>query len=356
VVGRGLRRMSYSVNEDGRFEPEYAEVYGVPFSFIPCSGSVPDVKPGPQPTRVRALPERIACEITFLRLLGYRYDIQDPDLEATFTADSRLALTTRDVPTKTDNAPIVGEKSIHTLDELKSHRIQEVAFKLAKLTLEKYFRGDGRSRDPSGTSESVPLGSRHLHHAWDNAVQAWRFPQLLDISRRWLDECVTCKDNTFPQLLLLVELAHDAADKIALSIMETDKVRRTLLPILQPYDNVGSTQYVDFDTTRPVYATVPDKCHISHVVADTDSWEQKLAQTLKDMPEVVRYVKNHNLNFTIPHTINGERKRYVPDFIACVDDGRGTGDLLNLIVEVTGERKTSQDRHGPQPVGAGSQQ
>ena len=39
VVGRGLRRMSYSVNDEGKFNPEYAEVYGVPFSFIPCSGA-----------------------------------------------------------------------------------------------------------------------------------------------------------------------------------------------------------------------------------------------------------------------------------------------------------------------------
>lgn len=55
VVGRALRRMSYAVNENGpdkgRFNPEYAEVYGVPFSFIPCSGSTKDPKPGPLPTR-----------------------------------------------------------------------------------------------------------------------------------------------------------------------------------------------------------------------------------------------------------------------------------------------------------------
>ena len=39
VVGRALRRMSYAVNDEGHFDPEYAEVYGVPFSFIPCSGA-----------------------------------------------------------------------------------------------------------------------------------------------------------------------------------------------------------------------------------------------------------------------------------------------------------------------------
>src|SRR5207249_12319580 len=39
VVGRALRRMSYAVNEEGKFDPEYADVYGLPFSFIPCSGA-----------------------------------------------------------------------------------------------------------------------------------------------------------------------------------------------------------------------------------------------------------------------------------------------------------------------------
>ena len=55
VVGRALRRMSYAANGQGCFDPEYAEVYGVPFSFIPCSGALPDPKPGPLPTRVRAI-------------------------------------------------------------------------------------------------------------------------------------------------------------------------------------------------------------------------------------------------------------------------------------------------------------
>jgi type III restriction enzyme len=49
---------------------------------------------------------------------------------------------------------------------------------------------------------------------------------------------------------------------------------------------------VDFDTTRPVFVTSAEKCHISHVVADTDSWEQRMAVALEDMPEVIRYVKN----------------------------------------------------------------
>ena len=312
VVGRGLRRMSYAVNAQGKFDAEYAEVYGVPFSFIPCSGSSPNPTPGPMPTRVRALEDRIACEITFPRLLGYRYDVPSEQLSATFTADSRLVLSTADIPTRTENAPIVGERSIHTLDDLKRHRDNEVAFLLAKLTLEKFF-----------------------------TEKPWLFPQVLAISKRWLAECVTCKDNTFPQLLLLIEFAHDAADRIYKAIVESASGTPALKPILRPYDVLGSTRYVDFDTTKAVYPTAPDKCHVSHVVADTGSWEQKMAQALEEMPEVARYVKNQSLGFTIPYTLNGEEKQYYPDFIAHVRAGvaQDFSPALNLIVEVTGEAR-----------------
>jgi type III restriction enzyme len=321
VVGRGLRRMSYAVNEEGKFDAEYAEVYGVPFSFIPCSGSTASPKPGATPTRVRALEERIACEIAFPRLVGYRFEIPTKRLSASFTAESRLALSTADIPTKTENHPIVGEASIHTLDDLKRRRDNEVAFLLAKLTLEKYFRLDGEKK----TAES---GS----HRFDPDVQGWLFPQILAIAKQWLSGCVTCKDNAFVQLLLLIEFAHDASDRIYKAIVASSEGTPALKPLLRSYDSEGSTCYVDFDTVKAVYATNPAKCHVSHVVADTDSWEQKLAQTLEDMTEVSAYVKNQGLNFTIPYTLNGENKQYLPDFIARVSD-------LNLIIEVSGEAR-----------------
>ena len=318
VVGRALRRTSYATNAEGRFDPEYAEVYGVPFSFIPCSGASAEPKTGTKPTRVRALEGRIACEITFPRLLGYRYELAGERLTATFTPASRLALSTADIPTRTENAPIVGESSIHTLDDLRRRRPNEVAFLLARHTLEKYFRDD------------------------DGNLKPWLFPQLLTIAKRWLAECVTLKDNTFLQLLLLVELADAAADRIYRAIVATSNGPATLKPILRPYDVVGSTRYVDFDTTRPVYETRADKCHVSHVVADTNSWEQKLAEALEEMPEVLRYVKNDHLGFAIPYALNGEEKNYLPDFIACIDDGHGPADPLNLIIEVTGEKKADK--------------
>jgi type III restriction enzyme len=312
VVGRGLRRMSYVPNDAGMFEPEYAEVFGVPFSFIPCAGTSRDPKPAPPATRVRALESRIDQEISFPRLLGYRYELPDSRLDANFTEASRLALSTQDIPTRVENAPIVGESAIMTLDELKAHREQEVAFTLAKLVLEKYFHDD------------------------EGNIKPWLFPHLLRITREWLATCVVCKDNTFPQLLLLVQPAHDAADKIYRAVVRSAVGELALKPVLRPYDTTGSTRYVDFDTAKPVYVTDPAKCHVTHVAMDS-LWEGKLAQALEEMDEVEAYVKNQGLGFTIPYTLNGEEKSYVPDYIIRLRDGGE--EPLNLVLEVTGERK-----------------
>ena len=64
---------------------------------------------------------------------------------------------------------------------------------------------------------------------------------------------------------------------------------------------------------------------------------------LEDMAEVFAYVKNHNLAFTIPYTLNGEEHDYHPDFIVRIDDGRGEADLLNLILECTGQKQKDKE-------------
>ena len=321
VVGRGLRRRSYAVNKDGMFDAEYAEVYGVPFSFIPSAGSEVDPKPGPTPTRVRALEDRVDCEITFPRVIGYRYKFDSEKLTAKFTNDSKMAISTADLPTKTEMQSIIGESSYHDLYGLKDKRLNSVDFYLASLMMSKYFTDEGN-------------------------VKPWLFPQLLSVVRQWRETCLTCKDNAFPQMLLLVAFAHTAAEKIyqavvtsaltpALSQRERGMV---LLPSLRRYDAVGSTRYVDFDTARDVYRARPDKSHVSHVVLDS-GWEAKLAEVLEDMDEVVHYVKNFQLGFTIPYALNGEDKSYLPDYLIHVDDGHGPDDYLNLIIEVSGEAR-----------------
>ena len=306
VVGRGLRRRSYAVDEHERFTPEYAEVYGVPFSFIPAGGS-----DGPAPPqrvhRVRAMEERADLEITFPRVIGYRHETEGQRLEAAFTDASRLTLSTKDVPSETDVHPIVGERARHTLDDLRQRRRQEVAFAIAKRLLERYYPD-----------------------------QPWLFPQLVRIARDWLDGWVVLNDNAFPQMLLLAQLAERASEHIQTAIVRADTGQRRLVARLATYDRTGSTRSVDFDTSKSVMPTAPRRCHVSDVVIDS-GWEATVAERLEEMPEVLAYVKNDHLGFAIPYTHGGTPRDYLPDFIVRIDDGQSDEDLLNLIVEVSGQ-------------------
>ena len=54
VVGRGLRRTSYEVNEKtGLFDPEYVNIFGVPFTYLPHEddGTIAPAPPKPK-TRI----------------------------------------------------------------------------------------------------------------------------------------------------------------------------------------------------------------------------------------------------------------------------------------------------------------
>lgn len=218
------------------------------------------------------------------------------------------------VPSHVQVDPIVGESTVHTLDGLKAKREQEVVFVLAKRTLEQSFVDD------------------------NGAIKHWLFPQLVQITRRWLKECVILHDNAVIQRLLFSDNSYEAADKIYRAIVQSHEGPKRLKAILRPYDTLGSTRYVDFDTTKPTYSTRADKCHVSHVVADTKSWEQKVAQSLEDMNEVASYVKNQNVGFVIPYALDGVERNYYPDFIVKIEDGHGKADFLNLILEVSGEK------------------
>jgi len=66
-------------------------------------------------TRVRALPERVAHELTFPRLAGYRYELAGERLEVRFDDQAGMSLSTAEVPTKVEIDPLIGLGSVHTL-------------------------------------------------------------------------------------------------------------------------------------------------------------------------------------------------------------------------------------------------
>src|SRR4051794_1434619 len=109
VIGRALRRQSYELNEDGLFNVEYADVFGVPFDFTGKPVPAP-----PQPPRetiqVKAIsPDRDSLEICFPRVEGYRIELPTERLTADFNDDSILELTPDLVgATETQNSGIIG--------------------------------------------------------------------------------------------------------------------------------------------------------------------------------------------------------------------------------------------------------
>ena len=75
VIGRALRRQSYELNEEGLFNVEYADVFGIPFDFN-AKPVVPKPTVPRETVRVHAVnPERKALEIRWPRVAGYHVEL-----------------------------------------------------------------------------------------------------------------------------------------------------------------------------------------------------------------------------------------------------------------------------------------
>jgi type III restriction enzyme len=145
-------------------------------------------------------------------------------------------------------------------------------------------------------------------------------------------------DETFPGLLLYAQKAHEAAEKIHKAIVSGSGGAQRLRAELPQTDRVG----VSYDTVKTVWKTDPAKCHLNLVPEDS-GWETQFVEKVERLDEVKGYVKNQNLGFFIPYTCEGRPGNYYPDYILKIDDGRGTDDLLHLIVEITGEKKREKE-------------
>jgi len=117
------RRQSYDLNEDGLFDAEYADIFGIPFDFT-AKPVVAPPRPPIDTVQVKAVrPERDHLEIRFPRVEGYRAELPEDRLTATFGADSVLELTPDLVgPSKTRNQGIIGESAEMNLEHLEDVR------------------------------------------------------------------------------------------------------------------------------------------------------------------------------------------------------------------------------------------
>jgi type III restriction enzyme len=311
VVGRGLRRLSYELNEEGKFEVEYAQVMGIPFAFTgPAINSLP-TKPKTA-THVRALHEREVLEITFPRVEGFRIELPSENLSASFDENARLVLTPKEVgPCEVLMQGIVGESITLTPDVIAAFRPSEISFRLAKHLLYRRFRDQ------------------------DGFPQQYLFPQIQRICKRWLDEGYLIARGVPIGAVLYLEIADTVAELIANAIIKSTNEHRPCRAVLDPYEPSGSTASVNFHTTKPIWTTAPDKSHVSHVVLDSE-WEAELARVLEAHPRVLCYAKNQGMQFEIPYRLERSVRRYVPDFLVRADIGGS--EPLNLVVETKGYR------------------
>jgi type III restriction enzyme len=310
VVGRALRRVDYDADEEtGLFSPEYAEVYGVPFSFLKVETGPTPPQPPKVIHRVRALPDREQYEIKFPRVEGYRYELNETKLAAHFTEESRTII--ENEPTEVISSGVIGEEVKETLQKIKERREGEVVIRLMQGLLKRYYIDA------------------------DGAEKYWLGPQLRRIAEEYVKSQVVLKDRMVIGYLSVGEYFSGALTKIQQAVVAENiagQKDKKLLPILAAYDSEGSTRYVDFLTTKPVFETA--KSHVNYVVADTEEWEQGVAKRLEQMPEVIAYVKNQNLGFTVPYEHQGVAHHYLPDFIVKIE--LSDKSILNLIIEVTG--------------------
>ncbi len=321
VIGRALRRQSYDLNEEGLFNVEYADVLGIPFDFT-AKPVVSKPKPPVDTINVRAVrPDRDALEIRFPRVEGYRVELPEERLTAKFDDDSTLELTPELVgPSVTRNEGIIGEGVDLTLVHTGDLRRSTLLFHLTQRLLYTKWRDPG---------EEPKL---HL------------FGQLKRITREWLDAHLVCKGGTYPAQLMYLTLADMACERITRGIVSKHVGECPIKAVLDAYNPTGSTAYVNFNTSKKDrWQTDARRCHINWVILDSD-WEAEFCRVAEAHVKVTAYAKNHNLGLEVPYRYGSESRKYRPDFIVLVDDGRdpgadGTPDLLHLVVEIKGFRR-----------------
>ncbi|HET7035811.1 MAG TPA: DEAD/DEAH box helicase family protein [Thermomicrobiaceae bacterium] len=334
VVGRGLRRMNYTPDpETGLLTEEYVDVYGVPFSVIPFKGrETKQPEPGDKPkNRVRALDERAALELRFPVVEGYVFDLHRNLIKADIDAMQPTVLQPDQRPTAVFVQPRIGmqegkptvsgafegvSQDRHAYYE--SVHPQTIAFEIARTLVGRLSEGAANDR-----LKKLLVARNQL------------FPQVY----RLVDAYIRAKvvlNGCEPAELGLQVYAEQVVERLTAAIEPNDEAGEPpLLPLLNRYKPIGSTDGVDFITTRPCFGT--RKSHINQVVLDTGTWEQSATFRLEQSRVVSCYARSDGMEFVIPYDYLGVLHHYQPDFLVKLSSG------ITLVLEIKGH-EDEQDR------------
>ncbi len=318
VIGRALRRQSYDLNEEGLFNVEYADVFGIPFDFT----AKPVVAP-PQPPRetvqVKAVrPERDALEIRFPRVEGYRVELPEERLTADFNDDSILELTPDLVgPSITRNSGIIGEGVDLNLEAPRRHAA------LARSS----------STSPSACSTrsgATPARSRSCTCSASSSASPSSGSTPASSARA----------APIPAQLMYQELADMACNRITAG--DHPRVRRRApdqgaARPLQP-DRLDGARPLQHVADRPLgdrRSPLPRQLGRSSTATGRPSSAASPSRIRASAPTP----RTTTSGFEVPYRYGSETRKYLPDFIVLVDDGHGADDLLHLVVEIKGYRR-----------------
>ena len=311
VVGRGLRRTDYT----DLTQPEYVDVYGVPFQLLPFAKAT-GAKPSAPPdyTIVHTVRDRQELTLSFPRLVQVVPDIADT-LDVDLDAIEPIRVMPRFDPTDTYveldlGTPHAGMGG-QTQDRERAYenfRIQRLLFRVAAGLIAPYDK-------------------------------PWLFPQALRIATeaiRPIEEGgkVAYAPDVDPREVCNLRYLTVIRERLGAALRPGEGPER-FLPALDEYQPIGSTEGLNFSS--PTDKCVPTvKSPLSHAVVDS-GLERKMCAVLDAHPAVEAWAKNHKLFLEIPYLHLGTTYRYRPDFIVRLASG------LTMVLEAKGDATERDD-------------
>lgn len=306
VIGRGLRRVSYDTGEDGLFEAEYVNIFGVPFTFLPHEGGDgPPPPPPPPKTKIEPVQEKSEHEISWPNIIRIDH-VYKPKLALNWDNVRSLEIDPYESITEAELAAIIAGKAnpkvkaeIGLEKIAEETRVQSIVFRIASTIYNSEKRQDWK-------------GSKEVF-----LVQVVRLVErFIDSDKIRIKHDLFHQDNSKRKILIILNM-----NKIIQHIWTEIRAENTqkLTPIFDREKPIRSTSDVrTWYTGKPCEWT--DKSHISHCVYDS-GWEASEAYFLDKSDLVESFVKNDHLGFYILYNHKGVIRKYYPDFMIRLSNG-----------------------------------
>jgi type III restriction enzyme len=322
VVGRGLRRTSYEVNpQTGLFEPEYVNIFGVPFTFLPHEGGQDGPPPPPTPkTAVEPDASKAEFEIRWPNVVRIERVFQ-PMLTLDWSKVRTLELDAAQTAQVAELAPILeGNPDVTKIERIDLERLAR-EFRTQRIIFE-------TARDVFDQMKHTWQGSREVLLAQlVKIVEAFIRSDRIAISPP-----LFYQDDLRRRLIITLNMS-----RVVQHVWEAVRQQTTerLMPVFDRDHPIRSTgEMRTWYTGKPCERT--KKSHINVCVYDS-TWEASDAFVLDNNEAVSAWAKNDHLGFEVLYVYRGVVRKYRPDFLVRLTNG----DML--VLETKGQ-DTEQDK------------